>query len=306
MAEISVGEAVGEGFKLIRRRPLAVLTWGLFQTGLALLGFVLIAPMFGEMMREAQARASGLSAAPDLQGMMRTQSLTYLIDLVNLMASAVTWCAVSRAVLRPEQGAFAYLRLGASELLLALLFFAAAIAFGVGLVVALIPIMIVVFILTATHLGAVAAIFGVVAGVAAVVVLIYMLLRISLIGPMMVDVGGLPLSQAWALTKGKVTGLLAIGLVLTVILIAGELVLSVILVAVGIGVLSSVAGGLQNLPQLFQQQPQAILGKLLPLLVVLGVIWIPISGCVMAVMGAPWARAYRDLRPNRDIAETFA
>ncbi len=42
------------------------------------------------------------------------------------------------------------------------------------------------------------------------------------------------------------------------------------------------------------------------MLAIMAVLWVPLSGCLAAVMGAPWARAYRDLRPKRDIAETFA
>jgi hypothetical protein len=58
---------------------------------------------------------------------------------------------------------------------------------------------------------------------------------------------------------------------------------------------------------LFQHQaPQAIFGRLMPMLAVMAVIWLPLSGGLLAVMGAPWAKAYRDLRPKGDIAETFA
>ena len=307
MAEISVGEAVGEGFSLIRRQPLAVMAWGLLQIGLMALAFTLMAPVYASVFGQAMRQGQGAAIAPaDLQRMMQAQSVIYLFDIASLAVGAVTACAVFRAVLHPDQSRFAYLRLGPAELYLGLLILVGAFALGIGVFVAMIPIMIVVFSLVALHAGAVAAIFGVVAGIAAIVVLFYLVLRISLVGPMMVDEGRFRLTEAWALTRGKVAGLLAIALLLLLIIMAVELVLGVLLVALGFGAVAVLAGGLQNLPVLLRQPPQAILGRLAPLLVVMGLIWIPLAGCFSAIMSAPWARAYRDLRPRRDIAETFA
>lgn len=308
MAEISVGEAVGEGFSLIRRQPLAVMGWGLLQIGLMGLAFALMAPMYAAIIGQAlrQGQAAATVAPADLQRMMQAQSMIYLFDIGSFAVGAVTSCAVFRAVLYPAQSRFAYLRLGPAELYLGFLLLAGSFVLGIGIVVAMIPIMIVVFALAAFHAGVVAAIFGVIAGVAAIVVLIYLALRVSLVGPMMVDEGQFRLTEAWALTKGKVAGLLAIALLLLLILLAVELVLGLLVVALGFGAVAVLAGGLQNLPLLFAQSPQTILGRLAPLLVVMGLIWIPLAGCLAAITSAPWARAYRDLRPKRDIAETFA
>lgn len=300
MAEISVGE----GFGLIRRKPLAVLAWGFLQICLVALAITLKAPMYAAIVGQAllQALPSGL-ARQDLPWMMQAQSMIYLVDIASFAVSAVISCAVFRTVLYPEQGRFAYLRLGACELYLAFLILAGSFVLGIGVAVAMIPILIVIFSLAAFHAGA--AVVGVVAGVAAFAGLIYLLLRVSLVGPMMVEAGKFRLTEAWALTKGKVAGLLAIALVLVLIIMAAELVHELVLLAVVVVVVAVLAGGLHNLPMLFQQSPQIILGRLAPLLVVMGLIWIPLAGCISAIMSAPWARAYRDLRPPRDIAETF-
>jgi hypothetical protein len=276
------------------------------QIGLVALAISLMAPMYAAIVGQAlrQAHPSGL-APEDLQRMMQAQSMIYLFDIVGFAVSAVISWAVFRAVLYPEQGRFANLRLGACELYLAFLILAGYFVLGIGVAVAMIPILIVIFSLAAFHAAAAAAVVGVVAGVAAFAGLIYLLLRVSLVGPMMVDAGKFRLTEAWALTKRKVPGLLAIALVLVLIIMAAELVLGHALLAVGFGVVAVLAGGLHNLPMLFQQSPQIILGRLAPLLVVMGLIWIPLTGCISAIMSAPWARAYRDLRPPRDIAETF-
>jgi hypothetical protein len=90
-------------------------------------------------------------------------------------------------------------------------------------------------------------------------------------------------------------------------MIAFEIVVGLVMVGVGVGGLAAIAGGLRNIPTLFRSlPPMAIVSRLAPLLVTLGLLWIPLSGAVMAIMGAPWARAYLDLRPPRDVAATFA
>ena len=88
--------------------------------------------------------------------------------------------------------------------------------------------------------------------------------------------------------------------------IAGEIVLALVFGLLGVGYLASVAGGLANLGGFFQQGPAYVLGKLAPALIAVVLLWIPLTGCVAAVVSAPWARAYRDLRPPRNVADTFA
>jgi len=87
--------------------------------------------------------------------------------------------------------------------------------------------------------------------------------------------------------------------------VIAEVVLGILFVALGVGVLAAMAGGLQNLPTLMQQPPQALISRLGPILAVVVLIWIPFLGATSAVMCAPWARAYRDLKPV-DLAATFA
>lgn len=309
MAEIAIGAAVGEGFSLIRRRPGAVVTWGLVQVLVTAVMMLLFAPFFlgafGDALRQAQG-AGAPQAPPDLQTVMRMQSVSYLINFISLFFNSVIYCAVFRAVLHPDQSRFGYLRVGAPELFLFLLIIGGYIALAVGGVVAAIPIVIVAMILAGLHAAPAAAIVGIIAGIAAFVVMAYLVLRVSLVGPMMVDDGKFHLAEAWALTRGKVASLLAMGLVVFLVLIAVEMVVALILVAAGLGVVSSLAGGLRNLPVFFQQPPGVFLPKLAPLLAVLAVVGVPLGGGLLAIMGAPWARAYRDLRPKGDISETFA
>lgn len=308
MAEISIGEAIGEGFRLIRRRPGAVCAWGLVQVAVAAAGFALLAPLMASTVLPAfrHGMGGGPPSPPDLAAMARMQSISFLTNLLTLFSTTVVYCAAFRAVLHPDRGRYAYLRVGAPELLLCLLVVGGYVAMLIGMVVAAIPVVIVVFILTAAHAGAVAAPLVLVAILAAAAVAIYLLARLSLVGPMMVDDGRFHLVDAWALTRGKAAQLFGLALLVLVVLIAAELVVALVLAAVGLGVAASLGGGLKALPAFFQQPPSVVLAHLGPFLAALAVIWIPLTGCAAAIGAGPWARAYRDLRPARDIAETFS
>jgi hypothetical protein len=253
-----------------------------------------------------QAKAGGMPDAQTMGRLQQFQAINYLLQLIGVVIGSVFYCAVFRAVLHPEQSRFAYLRFGAVELMIALLAVAALFGFGIsfGLVAIVIGILAAIFV--ALHAGVVAAIIGVVGGIAAIVALVYFWLRLSLVAPMIVDGGKLELTEAWRLTKGKVGGLFAIALVLFLILVAGEIVVGLVMVGIGLGVISSASGGLHNLPAFFQHPPADILRRLAPMLIVFAIVWVPLYGCVLAILGAPWARVYRDLRPPRDIASTFA
>jgi hypothetical protein len=129
-------------------------------------------------------------------------------------------------------------------------------------------------------------------------------LRFAFVGPMMVDDGKFHLVESWRLSRGKVGSLFLIALSLFGIALAGEMVLLALVFGVGFASLSAIAGGLQNLPAFFQQPPAALMSKLAPFLGVYMAAFIPLSGCLVAIFGAPWASAYRDLKP--DLSEAFA
>jgi hypothetical protein len=308
MAEISIGAAVGEGFGLIRRKPLAVLAWGLCQALMMGLVFGLVGaallPSYVEMFRQAAAGAQPSPAA--MQAMAQGQSVSFLLNFVSLVLNAILWCAVLRAVIHPERGAFAYLRLGMAEILLVFLLIGFVFAFVIASVIVGLGLGILVGVLSLMHAAVVGGILAVVGFLAMLVALIYVGLRVTLIAPILVDTGKLEIGEAWKLTRGKVSSLLAIGLIVFVILTVLEMIVVVLLGVIGFGALSALAGGLANLPTFFRQSPQLWMGRLAPLLAGFGLVLIPLWGCVLAILGAPWGRAYLDLRPRGDIAETFA
>ncbi|HEX4197201.1 MAG TPA: hypothetical protein VHZ26_07145 [Caulobacteraceae bacterium] len=304
MAEISIGGAVNEGFSLIRRHPGAVLLWGLTQVVLFAVAIAVYAPFYVAVAAAARSGggAAALQANPQL---MQTQSLSYLVNIIQVVISSIVWCAVFRAVLHPEQGRFGFLRLSAPEFFVTILLIGGNIAVVFALILPIIVFAIVIGVLVALHVIWAAVIVGVAAVVALIVALLYFLLRFSMVGPMMVDDGKFHLGESWTLTRGHVGSLFMIGLLLFVLALVAEIVLGIVFVALGVGGLAALAGGLRNVPGLFQEPPQTVLARIGPLFAVAAVIWVPFAGALAAVMAAPWARAYRDLQPP-DLAATFA
>jgi len=311
MAEVSVGAAVGEGFALIRRAPATVLIWGFAQVGLLAVVFAVLSPVYAAMFeafRTAAATGAGAGAGA-FQSMnpavMQTQGLSYLVDIVEVGFAAVLYCAAYRAVLHPEQNRFGYLRVGMPELYIGALLIGAYFAFFIGVLIIVLVVGIIVAILAVMHLWPAAIVLGIVGLIAVLVGAVYVALRFSLIGPMIVDDGKFHFEDALALTRGHVLQLLLVALVLFLVVLAAEIVLGIVFVAIGLGGLAALAGGLGNLPTFFQQPPGMIFARLSPLLVIEALIWIPVAGAMNAILITPWARAYRDLKPL-DVSATFA
>ena len=305
MAAISIGGAFGEGFSLIQRKPLAVLLWGLTQLAFAIATFALLAPLYLALFSAARSGAGAAAFQAINPQLLQMQSLTYLIDVLEAVVYAVVYCAVFRAVLHPERGQFGYLRLGMAEFYVVVLLIGGYFAVSLGLVLVVIVAAIIVGILVAVHQIWAAVIVGVLVALALMVALVYFVLRFSLVGPMIVEDGKFHLGESWRMTNGHVWALFMIGLVVFVIILAAEIVFGIVLVALGVGVLGAMAGGLQNLPVFFQQPMGTLFGRLGPLVILVAVLWLPFIGGLTAIMGAPWARAYRDLKPS-DLASTFA
>ncbi len=305
MAEIAVGKAISEGFLLIRRQPGAVLLWGVTQIVFTAAALAVMAPVYYAMFAAFRAGAGPAALQATSPQAMQARSISYLINLVQLLVSSVIWCAAFRAVLHPERSRFGFLRLGLAEVFVAVLLLGAYVAAGISLFVAVLVFGIVIALLVVMHLIWAAALVGVLAGVGFLVALVYLALRFSMVGPMIVEDGRFHLGDSWTLTRGHVGSLFMIGLLIFVVALVVQIVLLILFVAIGGGALAALAGGFQNIPALFQQPPQLLVSRLGLLFAVAALIWIPVFGCLFAIVAAPWARAYRDLQPP-DLSATFA
>jgi hypothetical protein len=309
MGRISVGAAIGSGFGLIARRPLSVVALSLPPLLVQIGAIALLAPLYIDMFSQlASAGNAGGAATPTMSpALMQMQGMVQLLNFAQLFIAALTYCAVFRAVLHPEKSSFASLRVGVQEFYVGALLIGATMALGVGIVVLMIPIGIIIAIVAvAVHGvagGVTVAILAIVAALAILVALLVIGLRFAFVGPMIIEDGKFHLFESWTMTRGRVGSLFMIALGIVGVFLLVDIVVILLLVALGAGAVANL-GGLSQAGALFQQSPQAALTRILPFLAIYGVVMVPISGCVLAIGAAPWARAYKDLLPA--AADAFA
>jgi hypothetical protein len=308
MARFSATGAATSGFGLIGREPLAVLVWGLVVL------VVLVLPCFGlawtvvpdfvSFAKLTEAPSGDASGQAAISQMMQLQSKMMLFNLLYWVGGtgvkAVLAAAVFRAVLEPSQKGFAYLKLGARELWLALVSLVMGVlaymaCMAAAIVVALCAAMAYFVGVQSGQAAGVGAciLVAVILGLAATGALIWAALRLSMAGPMSFSERKFLLFESWTFTRGQAWPLLGMVLLLGLIIIALELVLYTVL---GVGF---VAFGLKLVTQMQTmtgQPPEAWLRLLWPYVAAFAFIGSLLSGPAMALVFAPWATAYRDLK----------
>ncbi len=309
MAKFSVTEAATAGFGIISRKPLAVVGWALaLIVGMvlpALLCVLALGPEFVEMMKLA-AEQKGQGADPAaLQRIMALNSgLTGLNMLYWLWATFVksVFCAaVFRAVLTPERSAWAYLRVSSREMWLALVLLVEQVLLGIAAFVLALVIGVIVAMAAVgggeKNALAAAIITGSVGGAVAVVVVVWIALRLSMAGPMSFVDNQFRLFESWDLTRGQGWALLGVALLTVVFVLVVEMVIGGVvvgLIAAGGGTLAAMHGQ-AGLEAVFNQPPAQLLRQIWPWLTLLGLFGAVFGAVVQAVFYAPWAFIYRSL-----------
>lgn len=308
MARFSVADAATAGFGVIARKPLAVLAWGLamFVATAAPMYFLLLLmrPDFAMLMQ--MGAQQGPANDPEMFGrLMRMQSGMMLFQLLFWMWStavkAVICCAVFRAVLQPQDSRFGYLRLGAQEGWLTLLFLVEyVLAYIAFFVVALLGMVLVAIVGVGAGGNSAGAMVGtgLVVGVLVLILFLWLALKLSMAAPMTFADRQFRLFESWGFTKGHVGKLLGVSLLLFVFLVGIE----VLFVGAVIGGVFTLGGQMSWLFEpgaaqaLLREPPMEIVRKLGPAIAVAGVLWVVFSTVVVTVFCAPWAASYRALR----------
>ena len=308
MARFSVTDAATSGFGVIRREPLAVLVWGLLVLVVFLLP--LIALSWGAMsqfMTFAQAASQAANSDPAMMSqIMRLQSQILGLDLVGALFGvalyAVIGGAVFRIVLEPERKGFFFLRVGAQELWLALLFLTQMVLAYIVLFVATLAVILLTGLSYAIGSSggsmagtATAVLVGVIAGLGAFGALIWVGLRLSMAAPLTFTERQFRLFESWDFTRGQSWRLLGMTALVVLIIIGLEMVLYGVL---GVGVLAVGGGVFAHLQALESQPPEAWMRLLLPFIAIMGVVGSFVWAGLITLVFAPVATAYRDLRAS--------
>lgn len=309
MPKFDVVEAAMAGFGLIGRKPLAVLAWGMVMFVLSVLPLTLLIGPWVTVMSETFSNMQGGPPTPEKIEAMQTRFMMLgpmgnLVQLLSLVGRAIVGAAICRAIISPNDDRFAYLRLGKSELFLGLVVLAGAIMLGLGVaVVAMIGVAL-GFAVAGISESALA-IYAVVASLALIVALFWLLLRFSLSGPMSVAEKNFRLFESWPLTRGHVLSLFLVGLLNFIVVMVLEMVVMALIGGVLVAVVVS-HGGMMNesaIEAFFRQPPADIARLATPWLIGAGFIGSILGSALFAVMLAPWAHVYKAL--STKPAEAF-
>lgn len=277
-----------EGFRVTRRKPLAVLTWaGLIA---ALYGvFLLIAgPWLVIMMEQAQMLEGVTQPTPEQVAPAAQASgviLLYSLPLI-ILGAAVLSPALVRSVLSPDDSKMAYLRLGKDE--------ARVLGVKVMMAVTLSLVSLISFTLVGVLLGLAAAVpllavVAFVAMIAAVALMVWLAMRFSLAVPATLAEGRIALDTSVQMTKGQVIRLMGVTVMGVLFSLLVSLLLSMALSPLGLLTpMGEATDPVQRMGQMLNQGP---LG-----LVVTAVMNGVVITAQFSLIYAPFAAVYQRLK----------
>lgn len=290
-----------EGFRLVRRNPMAIVAWALLYAVLSLAGvFAMsnaIEPMIAWSERaEALENASPTPTPAEVMAVFQDfgevlLSLAWLLP-VSLIVSAMLMAAVARAVLNPRAGGFGYLRLGMDEVRV----FVVTLVLGLLLMFAWMA----VFVLVAM-LGGIASASGanwlwllvVLGGLAGVAAIIWLAVRLSMAVPITVAENRFAFFDSFGLTRGRFWPLFGM-VVITIVMVMVVQLLSAI-VTMPLGMMTGQGAwsfGSTEDPEVLR----AALDIGNPWVIASAFAEAAVYALVVGVMYAPFAAAYRDIK----------
>ena len=297
---MDIGEVIGGGFRTIRDKPLAVAVWALIYLLLFVGMMLLMRPMMETQMQslngDPQVQIAAMSA---LVGPFLLYFALLFIVYVILFAAA------QRAVLKPEQQSFFYLRLGMDELRL----LALTILFVVVFYIAIFILMFALVALTvsigrgSTGLGV---LMGFIDFLAVVAFTAFYYMRFGLAFPLTLMRGKIIIGEAWRISRGHFWALFGASLVILVILFICWMVVSSLTNGAYFAEIAQNAGN----PVAMQQAEQAQFARQFSFSGMAIVTWV-LGGIIGALTVTLWggaaATAVQQLTFDREkIAETFA
>jgi hypothetical protein len=304
VAEIAVTQAAFAGFGVLRRRPWAPIVWSVLYVGVMSGAILILGAAFLKALGKLATLGPHSTVKPtEILDLLAGVAGGYvLLIAVAWVTSAVINMAVVRAVLEPEAGAFAYLRLGAAELWLMLANFVLYILYLFVSMVLAIPVSIASAIAVMNWRDA-APFVSLPMQLITWAVTIWLGLRFCMVAPMIYSERRFRLFESWSFTRGHVWRLFGVG----VVAVLATAVVYVALAAVGLAVAWPMVGQLTSLgtPQaFFAQSPQQIWNELAPFMLLYAALICVGSTVLLPVFFAPWPEAYRQLTRGA-LATTF-
>ena len=298
-------EAAFEGFRITREKPRAVLAWAALYLAvnlfIAWLAIAMVGPDF------AALQAAAKSASPDVEAtfgnLRKLAPFLALAVPIMLAVNAVLICAVYRVVLRPQERGMEYLKIGGDELRMAgLILVLASLGLGVVFVTGL-----AVGIITAVLglIGGLAPLIDVLAALAALGVVLWGAVRLSLAGPLTFATREIHVFRSWPLTRGQFWPLLGTYVIAWAMGFVVMLVAAVMFAALLSAVILATGGSIETVGKLMQPDTSSVATFFTPAMLLSQVFSAVLRTVFFTVVLAPPAMAYAALA-GRPEAETFA
>jgi hypothetical protein len=290
----SATDAVFEGFRVVRREPLALMFWALFYAAIMAAAFAMIGPsLIGFVTATEQLEQSGATPTmEDFAPLFQMMGLLFAVLLpASLIASAMMHAAIARSVLRPGESAFGYLRLGMDE---------------VRVLVVSVVLFLVFMVLMAVSSGLIGVAVGMTVAAEApalwllVVLLVlatialfaWLSVRLSLAIPITMAERRIAIFDSFGFTKGRFWPLLGMALLAWVLSMVVGLLGSLVAMPLEL----ATGGGIKALEGLEDESLQVILQSAWPAIGAWILINAVMSALQVAVVYAPFAAAYRDIK----------
>lgn len=298
----SATDAAFEGFRVVRRRPMALVFWSLFYILIMAAIFAVMGPnLISFVSATEQLEQSGATPSmEDFAPIFQMMGLLFAVMLpLSLLASAMMNAAVARSVLRPSESAFGYLRLGMDEVRVLVVSIVLAIVFMVAMFVVSGIVGMVIGMAAAAEAPALW--LGVVLLVCAGIALFaWLMVRLSLAIPITMAERRIAIFDSFAVTKGRFWPLLGMALLAAVMSMVVGLLGGLVAMPIQLA-----TGGLAGLTEFEGESLQTLLQAAWPAIAAWVVINAIMSALQVAVVYAPFSAAYRDIKGAEPNAAVF-
>jgi len=305
----SATDAAFEGFRLVRRNPVALAAWTLvylvytLATLFAAGGMMRSMAVWVEQMEALEAGPAPTSPealVPIMESYVAAMShMAWAIPL-SLVISAVLMAAIARAVLTPGTGGFGYLRLGMDEVRVFVVTLVIAILFSLASMIAFVVAIVVGGIAIGVMEG-----WGVLVMVlmvlAALAFVIWLGVRWSLAVPITMDQKRFAIFDSFAVTKGRFWPLFGMAVIAWIMVIIVSLLAGIVSMPISMMGGMSMFGNLSGDPtEMFRN-----FNPTNPWIIASAVVNAFVYALTVAVVYAPFSAAYRDIKGLRPNAEVF-
>lgn len=295
----SATDAAFEGFRLVRRNPVALVGWTLLYLVYTLATLFAAGGMMRSMavwMDQVEALEAGPppsspeALVPIMESYMAAMShMAWAIPL-SLVIGAVLMAAIARAVLTPGTGGFGYMRLGMDEvrvfvvtLVIAILYACAtAVAFAAAFIIGGIAINV---------MEGWGALVMVLAVLAAIAFMIWLGVRWSLAVPITVDQKKFAFFDSFAVTKGRFWPLFGMAVIAFIMVIIVSLLAGIVTMPI------SMMGGMSMFGNMGEDPTEMFrnFNPTNPWIIASSVVNAFVYALTVAVLYAPFSAAYRDI-----------